>query len=305
MREVFPLIVHELHGFLTQLNLVNSQYCDLQDTLFSQKPGEQGDYSHMLSELLRIQTLLENYNANMKLQRSEIESHHEYSDLLTLMDRYQMNRERSMAKFRSILRGLKQRSDGHLFSYSLLAYNRDVTIQQKYEKEALEIGDSLQIQFDLLFPADGVDKPDGSLHSDILYAIKVTTDVTNQFTALMEVFLNLRPGERPDFSLQIDALSKLSGQLTGAIGIVEHSDDVLQEHQRFRDSFLDVLHKRNECISYSIDLMEYLSALKVGIPSKDNYIYKAKVNELLQLDKQAVERGDEFRAEFAKVLGKE
>lgn len=137
-----------------QLNLVNMLYCNMLDDFFTKKFLEHYDYTLALAQLLRIQELLENFNANMGIQRTEFESVQVYSEALTLMEQYAQNREKSMAAFRAILHGLKKRADGHLADYNLSQYKQDLSIYQELEDDIVSIGDLLQVQYEKLFPND-------------------------------------------------------------------------------------------------------------------------------------------------------
>ena len=141
----------DVKDMLLQLNLVNAQYCDLYDDFFSQKMGVAYDYNLKLSQLFRIQCLLENSNVNLIIFENSFSNTKSQPPILATIKSYIENRRQSMRGFRTVLQALKEKANGKLFRYSFFKYRKDVHMLERLESNALIIGNHLQNYFDQHF----------------------------------------------------------------------------------------------------------------------------------------------------------
>lgn len=120
---------------LYELNMMNSQYCALQNRFFAQGLGEQVDYHEYLRSLQSLRTMAADCETTIKaLHSRDVDA--------SLPEEYLKCRINSMQFFERIVTKIEGKARG--IKYGFIRYNLDVSQLSKEKKNAVVIGERLQ-----------------------------------------------------------------------------------------------------------------------------------------------------------------
>lgn len=134
---------------LQQTNDINSLYCDAYNSFFHQRMGEKFDFTQLSSYLYGLKLKVSNKDIGAHNIREDYyslyHSYYSYEKTVELLQLYQELLTKRVSLFFDICNNLANKASGtKAYKYSFRCYRSNIKMLEKYEKEAISLGNELQ-----------------------------------------------------------------------------------------------------------------------------------------------------------------
>ena len=130
------LRIRNTDDLLTELNILNSCYCDLSEQFFGQRIGANVDYDQYLSAITKLLRIASDCEITIR----EIKNNN--TNLPDCVSHYLDSRKESIFLFQAIVEKLKRKVNGK--RYGLFEYRKDMKLWSEAEEKSVCLGDPLQ-----------------------------------------------------------------------------------------------------------------------------------------------------------------